>query len=95
MAPWSKVNYTVKITEVYNVQLTRQASANNGVLGERIVISPHALTESEFIEADITHNETKEYPYLCNVVAFNDVTILDWVVVSRVRMDKQDDNAYA
>ena len=39
-------------------------------------------------------NETKEYPYLVNVVAFNDVT-LDWVVVSRVRMDKQDGNAYA
>ena len=28
------------------------------------------------------------------MVAFNDVT-LDWVVVSRVRMDKQDGNAYA
>ena len=52
------------------------------------------LAESEFIEADITYNETKEYPYLFNVVAFNDVT-LDWVVVSRVRMDKQDGNAYA
>ena len=52
------------------------------------------LAESEFIEADITYNETKEYPYLFNVVAFNDVT-LEWVVVSRVRMDKQDGNAYA
>ena len=52
------------------------------------------LAESEFIEADITYNETKEYPYLFNVVAFNDVT-LDWVIVSRVRIDKQDGNAYA
>ena len=30
------------------------------------------LSEAEFIEADITFNETKEYPYLFNVVAFND-----------------------
>ena len=49
---------------------------------------------SEFIEADITYNETKEYLHLFNVVAFNDVT-LDWVVVICVRMDRQDGNAYA
>ena len=38
------------------------------------------LSKAEFIQADITFNETKEYPYLFNVVAFNDMTI----VVSRV-----------
>ena len=43
------------------------------------------LAESEFIEADITYNETKY---------FNNV-ILDWVVVSHIRIDKQDGNAYA
>ena len=51
------------------------------------------LAQSEFIEADITYNETKEYPYLFNVAAFDDVT-MRWTVVSRVRMDKQDKNAF-
>ena len=45
--------------------------------------------DAEFIEAGITFNETKEYPYLFNVVAFNDTT-MEWIVVSRVRMNKQD-----
>ena len=39
------------------------------------------LAESDFIEADITYNETREYPYLFNVLSFNYVT-LDWAVVS-------------
>lgn len=52
------------------------------------------LAESEFIEADITYNETREYRYLFNMVAFN-YTTMDWMVVSRIRMDKQDANAYA
>ena len=39
------------------------------------------LSKAEFIEADITFNETKEYPYLFNVVAFNDTT-MEWIVVS-------------
>ena len=51
------------------------------------------LSKAEFIEADITFNETKEYPYLFNVVAFNDTT-MEWIVVSRVRMNKQDHQAY-
>ena len=51
------------------------------------------LANSEFIEADITYNETKEYPYLFNVVAFDDIT-MQWTIVSRVRMDKQGKNAY-
>ena len=46
------------------------------------------------MEADITFNETREYPYLFNMVAFNYVT-MDWVVVSRIRMDKQDAAAHA
>jgi len=51
------------------------------------------LLKAEFIEADITFNETKEYPYLFNAAAFNDTT-MDWVVVSRVRLTKQDHSAY-
>ena len=51
------------------------------------------LSKAESIEADITYNETKEYPYLFNVAAFNDTT-MDWVVVSRVRLTKQDHVAY-
>ena len=46
------------------------------------------LSKAEFIEADITFNETKKYSYLFNVVAFNDT--MEWIVVSRVRMNKQD-----
>lgn len=41
------------------------------------------LSKSDFVEADITYNETREYPYLFNMVAFN-YTTMDWMVVSRV-----------
>ena len=51
------------------------------------------LANSEFIEADITFNETKEYPYLFNIVAFDEVT-MQWTIVSRVRMDKQGQRAH-
>ena len=51
------------------------------------------LSKAESVEADITYNETKEYPYLFNAAAFNE-TAMDWVVVSRVRMTKQDHSAY-
>ena len=50
------------------------------------------LSKAEFIEADITYSETKEYPYLLNAAAFN-VTAMDWVVVNRVRLTKQDHSA--
>ena len=46
------------------------------------------LARAEFVEADITSNESREYPYLFNSVAFDDRT-LEWAVVSRVRLDKQ------
>ena len=51
------------------------------------------LAKSEFVEADIAFNETREYPYLFNLMAFNYVTI-DWVVVSRICMNKQDATAH-
>ena len=50
------------------------------------------LSKAEFNEADITYSETKEYPYLFNAAAFNETT-MDWVVVSRVRLTKQDHSA--
>ena len=52
------------------------------------------LAESEFVEADIIYNETRESPYLFNMVAFSYIT-MDWVVVSHVRMTKQDASAYS
>ena len=52
------------------------------------------LSKSEFVEADITYNETREYPYLFNMVAFN-YTTMDWVVVSRVRLTRQTAEAYS
>ena len=51
------------------------------------------LAKAEFIEADITYNETKEYRYLFNAAAFNEAT-MDWVVISCVRLTKQDHSAY-
>ena len=51
------------------------------------------FAKSEFIEADINYNETKEYPYLFNIAAFDDVT-MQWTVVSRVRIDRQGNSAY-
>ena len=52
------------------------------------------LSKSEFVEADITYNETREYPYLFNMVAFN-YTTMSWMVVSRVRLTRQTADAYA
>ena len=52
------------------------------------------LGKAEFVEADITFNESREYPYLFNLVAFDDTT-LEWTIVSRVRMDKEGAKAHA
>lgn len=51
------------------------------------------LAKSQFIEADITYNENREYKYLFNVAAFNEVT-MQWMVVSRVRLTSQSALAY-
>ena len=52
------------------------------------------LSTSDFVEVDITFNESLEYPYLFNMVAFDEVT-MEWTTVSRIRMDKQDAIAHA
>ena len=43
---------------------------------------------AEFMQCDITYDETREYPYLFNAVVFND-TLMEWMVIARVRLDKQ------
>ena len=69
------------------------------------------LSTSQFIEVDITYKSCFELPYLLNVVAFNYITmrciyhlkcLIHFVytyhtgmVVSRVRMNHIDANAYA
>ena len=50
------------------------------------------LSKSEFVEADITYNETREY---LNMVAFNYYTTMDWMVISCVRLTRQNAEAYA
>ena len=51
------------------------------------------LVEAEFVEADITFNETNEYPRLLNMVAFS-YTMMEWVVVSRVRIHQDGAKAH-
>lgn len=51
------------------------------------------LSKSEFVETDITYNETREYPYLFNMVEFN-YTTMDWMVISCVHLTRQNAEAY-
>jgi len=37
------------------------------------------LAHAEFVAADKTSNETKEYPYVFNMVAFNQATMSGWL----------------
>ena len=62
-----------------------------------VVMSPlmaKILADAPFIEADVTFDETREYPYMFNVTAFDTVTT-KWVVVCRIRITKQTQDAYA
>ena len=49
---------------------------------------------TEFMQCDITYDEFREYSYILNAVVFNDV-LMEWMVIGRVRLDKQDKNAYS
>ena len=49
---------------------------------------------ADFMQCDITYNETREYPYIFNAVTFN-YTTMEWMVIGRIRINKQDSNAYA
>ena len=43
---------------------------------------------SEFIQTDITYDESREYPYLFNAVAFDQITV-EYTVIARVRLSQQ------
>ena len=49
---------------------------------------------AEFMQCDITYDQFREYSYIFNAVVFNDV-LMEWMVIGRVRLDKQDKNAYS
>ena len=49
---------------------------------------------SEFIQTDITYDNSKDYPYIFNAVAFN-CTSMEWMVIGRLRLDKQSKEAYS
>ena len=49
---------------------------------------------SEFIQTDITYDESREYPYLFNAVAFDQIT-MEYTVIARVRLSQQSAEAYA
>ena len=51
-------------------------------------------SEAEFIQCDITYDELSDYPYLFNAVAFNSVS-MEWMVIARVRLNRQTSEAYA
>ena len=51
------------------------------------------LAVADFIEADITYDENTEYCYLLNVAAFNEV-LMQWMVVARICLDKENSEAY-
>ena len=62
-----------------------------------LVMSPlmaEVLAAAPFIQADITFDETKEYPYLFNVTAFDEIT-MKWIIVCRIRITKQNAGAYS
>ena len=62
-----------------------------------LVMSPlmsQVLVSAPFIEADITYDETTQFPYTFNVTAFDDV-LLQWIVVCRIRVTSQSAQAYA
>ena len=48
---------------------------------------------ADFMQCDITYDETRDYPYLFNAVVFNH-TLMEWMIIGRIRLDKQNANAY-
>ena len=47
----------------------------------------------DFMQCDITYDETKEYPYLFNAVVFN-ATLMEWMIIGRIRWNKQNSSAH-
>ena len=46
------------------------------------------LAEAEFLQTDVTYNQSAQYPYLFNAAVFNEVT-MEWMVVARVWLDNK------
>jgi len=53
----------------------------------------NVVVKSDFMQCDITYDACKEYPYIFNVVAFN-FLLMEWMVVARIRLDKQTAEGY-
>ena len=51
------------------------------------------LAEAEFLQNDITYEQSAQYPYLFNTAVFNEVT-MEWMVVARVWLDNQSQQGY-
>lgn len=51
------------------------------------------ITSADFIVADVTFPNVKEFPYLLNVVAFNYLT-MEYMVCARVNMDRVSAKVY-
>lgn len=49
---------------------------------------------SEFIQTDVTYDESRDYPYLFNAVAFDEIT-MEYTIIARVRLSQQTAEAYA
>lgn len=53
----------------------------------------NVAVECDFMQCDITYDECKEYPYIFNAIAFNSL-LMEWMVVARIRLDKQTTEGY-
>ena len=51
------------------------------------------LAEAEFLQTDITYDQSAQYPYLFNAAVFNEVT-MEWMVVAPVWLDNQSQQGY-
>ena len=49
---------------------------------------------SEFIQTDVTYDESRDYPYLFNAVAFDEIT-MEYTILARVRLSQQTAETYA
>ena len=85
-----------RVKELYMSFISGSAGIE-GVIKYIFTMNPFqckVLSTAEFIECDLTYNESIEYRYLFNAVAFNDDT-MEWVVVVRVRLDKEGAKGYS
>ena len=93
------VFYLVKISRSIYTQYGRPYLVSAGIENSITYIftmSPimtRIATSADFIQCDVTYDESREYPYLFNAVAFNH-TIMQWMVIARVQMDKLNSAAY-